>query len=191
MHIAGASWIYALCILFTSWRDWCCLYLLPTQLWRDPHIQAQVSLRSHLLETPSCISAEIPLISYGLLHCWKMSLCITISLIEMKGLLHLPLSLSAEHSHYNHVIRAHQERVRSSKHVLWLPCRWHVSKEVEIQSSTAWCVQAAESGEIKEEVVPMHGHLQHLLGEQPRLLLLSKYAFDSMGITPWQCQQSR
>lgn len=120
MPIAGASSLYVLCILFTSWRDWCCLCLLPTQLWRDgsPHSGTDFP-RSHLPETPSCISAEISLVSYGLFYCWEMCLCIIVSLIQMKGLLHLPLSLSAKPSHHR---RECGQGNMSSDSPIWMTC---------------------------------------------------------------------
>lgn len=155
----------------------------------DSHIQAQVSLTSHLPETPSCVSAEMLLISYGLVSCWEMCLCVIVSLIQMKGLVHLPLSLSWTFT----VQTCHQcksgESVVKQTCPLTLPCRWPVNQEVEIQGGTAWCVQAAGTGEIKDEVVPIHIHLQFLLGEEwERFLLLPKCTFDSMGIPSWQCQ---
>lgn len=209
--VAGACWLYPLCMLFNYWRDWLCLRSLPTQ----PAAKRWIPTSRHGLLWGE-VSPSLPPVfflqrnrctgmhfrSYGLLRWWEICLSIVISLVQLKGLRCLPLSLSAQPSLCDMSSVSFRRDCGQAEISSVFPRGRLVGKEMEIWCVFWSCLVSPSSRNWWGKGVSGCCILDicSCCWTQPwcgpaagggRLLLLPKWASGSMGITPWQALRSR
>lgn len=202
MLIAGACWLYPLCILLTYWSDWLCLRSLLTQ----PTAKRWIPASRHGLLW-EVVSLSLPPLLFLQKNHYTLPLrdvspyCNFFGWAERTAVFPI-VTVSPAFTPWTCHQRPSGEIVVKQKRPLFFPWGRLISKEMEIQGACWSCLVWPrrrnwwEKGASGSCILNICSYAW----EQPwcapaagggRLLLLPKRASGSVRITPWQCVQSR